>query len=133
MDLLDRRKLDELKKEKKNKKIFLAVIIISLVLTIAFLPLAIAEEVWPPFVVFLGIYAGSSFIAACTYTSIGHFFNYSLPVDSGNSGCILFPLYLFIYPAICFVSCFGFIGLISLVGKMSKISAEIALLESKKS
>lgn len=124
--------LDRLKKQLKEKQIFLAVIIISLVLTIAFLPLAIAEDVWPPFVIFLIIYAGASMIATCSYTSIGHFFNWSLPTGSGNAGCILVPLYLFIYPIIGFISCFGFVGLIALVGKMSKISAEITSLENQK-
>ena len=114
----------------KTAKIMVAITSISLVLTLLMMPLAFLEITWIPFVIFAFIYALVSFIATYMYTPLGGFFSYTYNSEAeGGAGCITVPLYLFVYPIVCFVSCFCFVGLIAALIKISKTSSELASLK----
>ncbi len=129
--MLEERKICLLERDLKNKSVFMVVMITSLVLTIVFIPLAF-EDVWQPFVIALALYAGSSCIAACAYTPLGRFFNWTVPVGSGATGCLTAVIYMFVWPTMAFISCFGFVGFIALFKQISKIKDEIKVLENQR-
>ena len=120
--------LNELRKDLSNKKIHLAIIIISFILSIIFMVVAISSDIYVPFIICLIIYMGSSVISTIKYTFLSAFFGWSL--SPGENGCITVPLYIIAFPIISMVSCF--IGIFPLISQILTISETIKQLESER-
>ena len=105
----------------KTLWIWLAVLIGSFWLFLKFMPLAFSG-IAAPFLIFLIVYGIASVGATMKFSTLGKFFNWSLPLGSGNRGCLLVPFHMFVYPAMGLISLVA--GPIVLLIEISKVLTE---------
>lgn len=113
--------LAQVNRKLKTLGIWLAVLAGSFCLLFVFMPLAFSGTA-EPFLIFLIVYGIASVGATMKFSTLGKFFNWSLPLGSGNSGCLLVPLYMFVYPVMGMISLVA--GPIILLIEISKVLTE---------
>ena len=128
MDMNEER-IQILKDKLLINKIFLWIILVSLVLSLLCMGIAFLTDFWIPFVIFLSIYGLFSFIATYRNTFLGNFFNKTY---QNGEGCFIYVIYVIVYPLVGMISCFSPVGLITVLVKMSQVSQELAALEKEK-